>query len=57
MGRKHGYYGYIAGTTTAVMLQPLDNIKMTLIVPPKKLSLSSNCIANVYRACKYIKCE
>jgi hypothetical protein len=55
MKRKNGYYGYLAGTTTAIILQPLDNIKMTLIVPPNKLSLCSNFITNIYLACKYIK--
>lgn len=57
MGRKNGYYGYLAGTTTAAVLQPLDNIKMALIVPPNKLSLSSNFMRNVYLASKYILAE
>ncbi len=54
MGRKNGYYGYVAGTTTAAVLQPLDNIKMALIVPPNKLSLSTNFLKNVYLASRYI---
>jgi hypothetical protein len=57
MGRKNGYYGYLAGTTTAAILQPLDNIKMALIVPPNKLSLSNNFMKNLYLAFCYIKVE
>ena len=30
-----GIYGYLAGIVNAVLLQPLDNIKMALIFPPK----------------------
>ena len=32
---KMGLYGYMAGMTSAVLLQPLDNIKMMLMMPPK----------------------
>jgi hypothetical protein len=32
---KMGLYGYIAGIASAVLLQPLDNIKMVLMMPPK----------------------
>lgn len=57
MGRNNGYYGYLAGTTTAAVLQPLDNIKMALIVPPNNLALSNNFVRNVYLAFWYIKVE
>lgn len=57
MAGKNGYYGYLAGTTTAAILQPLDNIKMALIVPPNKLTLSSNFIKNIYLAYSYIRTE
>lgn len=57
MGKSNGYYGYLAGTTTAAILQPLDNIKMALIVPPSKLSLTNNFLKNVYLAYSYIKVE
>lgn len=30
------YYGYVSGMLTAAALQPLDNIKMTLILPPQQ---------------------
>lgn len=32
---KMGLYGYMAGMASAVLLQPLDNIKMVLMMPPK----------------------
>ena len=32
---KMGLYGYMAGMASAVLLQPLDNIKMMLMMPPK----------------------
>lgn len=34
MGKKNGYYGGLAGLVVAATLQPLDNVKMALIVPP-----------------------
>lgn len=57
MAGKNGYYGYLAGTTTAAVLQPLDNIKMALIVPPNKLTLSTNFMRNLYLAFSYLKVE
>lgn len=57
MGKKNGYYGYLAGTTTAAVLQPLDNIKMALIVPPSKLTLSNNFLKNIFLAFSYIRVE
>lgn len=57
MGRNNGMYGYLAGMTTAATLQPLDNIKMALIVPPNKLSLSSNFVKNIILATRYILAE
>ena len=54
MDIRKGYYGYLAGLLTTVTLQPLDNIKMALIVPPSNLNFSSNFVTNVIRASKYI---
>jgi hypothetical protein len=34
---KKGVYGYLAGMSSAALLQPLDNIKMVLMMPPKNL--------------------
>ena len=51
------YYGYASGLITAATLQPLDNIKMTLMIPPNRLTLSSNFAKNIYLATKYIQVE
>jgi hypothetical protein len=51
---KNGLYGYIAGMTTAAVLQPLDNIKMALMIPPKDLTLTNNFVRNLYRSIIYL---
>jgi hypothetical protein len=51
---KNGVYGYIAGITTAAILQPLDNIKMALMLPPRDLPLTNNFIRNIYLSVKYL---
>lgn len=63
------YYGYISGLITAFTLQPLDNIKMTLMLPPThcshtshhhshnhshKLQLTTNFINNICNVTKYM---
>ena len=55
--KNNGYYGLMAGTFTAATLQPFDNIKMGLIVPPQGLSLTRNFITNVCLVTKYIHKE
>lgn len=57
MSSSAGYYGYVSGIVTAAALQPLDNIKMALIIPPSKLQLSSNFAKNLYLVTKYIHFE
>ena len=52
--RNNVWYGMIAGTFTASTLQPLDNIKMGLIVPPKQLILTRNFLINVGLVTQYI---
>ena len=54
MSSVHGLYGYLSGMATAAILQPLDNIKMSLILPPQHLKLTNNFLANVFLATKYI---
>lgn len=49
-----GYYGYLVGIVTATTLQPLDNIKMALIVPPAKLTLTNNFLKNIVVATRFI---
>lgn len=51
------YYGYLSGILTATTLQPLDNIKMTLMLPPNKLTLSSNFAKNIYKVAMYLRIE
>jgi hypothetical protein len=50
------YYGYLSGLVTAVALQPLDNIKMVLMMPPSSLSIkmNSNFAKNIYSATAYL---
>lgn len=38
----------------AALLQPLENIKMAIILPPSKLKLSNNFVLNVFLSAKYI---
>lgn len=57
MSNNTCYYGYISGMVTAAALQPLDNIKMTLILPPRKLTLSSNFALNIYNVARYLRVE
>lgn len=44
---KNGLYGSLAGFIAATTLQPLENIKMVMLVPPKELQLSNNFLKNV----------
>ena len=37
MINKQGIYGLLSGVTTTILLQPFENIKMALMVPPNKL--------------------
>jgi hypothetical protein len=47
-------YGYIAGMTSAIILQPLDNIKMVLMMPPKDIKFTNNFIKNGYISIQYL---
>lgn len=51
---KMGLYGYMAGMASAVLLQPLDNIKMVLMMPPKEVTFTHNFIKNAYISIKYL---
>lgn len=50
------YYGLLSGLITAATLQPLDNIKMTIMIPPSRLEnrLSSNFANNLFYAIKFL---
>lgn len=47
----------ISGVVTTILLQPFENIKMALMIPPyrlKELHHESNTLANIITSCKYI---
>ena len=50
-----GFYGYVAGMASAVLLQPFDNIKMILIMPPKDLKFTNNFVSNARLSIRYLK--
>lgn len=54
--RNTCYYGLMSGLITAATLQPLDNIKMAIMIPPSKLEnkLSSNFANNIFFAIKFL---
>jgi len=54
METKHGLYGSLAGFTAAAALQPLENIKMVLMLPPKDLQLGKNFLKNIPKATYYL---
>lgn len=54
--RNTCYYGLMSGLITAATLQPLDNIKMAIMIPPSRLEnrLSSNFANNIFFAIKFL---
>jgi hypothetical protein len=50
-----GLYGMVSGVITTGILQPFENIKMALMLPPKDLELNKNFLQNGYLASKYIQ--
>jgi hypothetical protein len=55
MASDKGIYGMISGIITTSILQPFENIKMALMLPPKDLKLNNNVIKNVSLSYSYIK--
>jgi len=51
---QNGIFGMISGVITTVLLQPFENIKMALMIPPKNLNLNNNFMINISTASKYI---
>lgn len=52
-----GIYGMISGVTTTILLQPFENIKMALMIPPyrlKQLHQQGTILSNIITSCKYI---
>lgn len=57
MINQNGVYGLISGTVTTIMLQPFENIKMALMIPPRRLQslhAHNNFFNNTVTSCKYI---
>ena len=51
---KRNFYGYFSGFVSSVTLQPLENIKMVMLVPPSDLKLTSNFLSNVSASTRYL---
>ena len=54
---EKGFYGMISGVATTVLLQPFENIKMALMLPPHKLQKmhqDNNFFNNIKTSCLYI---
>lgn len=54
---EKGFYGMVSGVITTALLQPFENIKMALMLPPRELKhlhASSNVFQNCASSCRYI---
>ena len=52
-----GVYGMVSGSITTALLQPFENIKMALMIPPYKLRplhAQHNVFQNIRSSCSYI---
>jgi hypothetical protein len=49
-----GQYGFISGSIAAAALQPLENIKMVLMIPPTDAAFTSNFLKNIPIASRYL---
>lgn len=49
-----GQYGFISGSIAAAALQPLENIKMVLMIPPTDVAFTSNFLRNIPIASRYL---
>lgn len=54
MDTKKGLYGYASGFVAAALLQPLENIKMVIILPPDDVKLTNNFLKNIKIATSYL---
>jgi solute carrier family 25, member 38 len=54
---EKGLYGMVSGVITTALLQPFENIKMALMLPPRELKplhLRSSVLQNTQSSCAYI---
>lgn len=51
---QSGVFGMVSGVITTALLQPFENVKMALMIPPKDLNLNNNFMININSASKYI---
>ncbi len=54
MSTNKGTYGFISGFIAAATLQPLQNVKMVLLVPPSDAKFTSNFVKNISIAIRYL---
>ena len=50
-------FGYLSGCITAAALQPIENVKMIMLVPPKEVTLSRNFICNILISINYLRSD
>jgi hypothetical protein len=50
----NGLFGLFSGIITTSILQPFENVKMALMIPPNDLKQGTNVIRNLYNASQYI---
>ena len=51
---RNGLYGSLAGSVAAITLQPLENIKMVMLVPPKEAKMAHKFLKDVVISTKYL---
>lgn len=54
MVSQNGLLGMMSGVISTVLLQPFENIKMALMIPPKTLSLKGNVAVKIGLASNFI---
>jgi hypothetical protein len=51
---SHGLLGAVAGLIAAAILQPLENINVAMMLPPKDLQLNHSIVNNLLVTKRYI---
>ena len=47
-------FGYLSGCITAATLQPIENVKMIMLVPSKQVILTKNFLRNILISIHYL---